>query len=450
MLTNPTNVINSYVPAIRENYISTSIIQNKAQNKLDALKSSNTFINSILGSLNSTLFIVDSKMRLIGFNDNNHLIFTRAEHEVIGFLFGKSCGCANANKNNGICGTTPACKNCNIRGSIVNCIQTKESTRNIPIGHKLFREQNDVKRELMFSTKYISYQEEEMVLVIIDDITELERQKQEIIKSRNEILGSIEYAKRIQQAVLPRKTKLNSVLGDHFVLYKPLNIVSGDFYYAASIGDWRIAIVADCTGHGVPGAFMSLLSITYLKEIIEKDGIVRPDIILNELRNSIIKALRKQNNNLALLEMDKQILEDVVESLSDGLDISVCVRNNKNNELLFAGANSSLYLVRNNEMHEYKGNRMPVGYYLKMDKFSYQKILTQKDDVIYMSSDGYYDQFGGNNGKKLKNKRFKEILVEISSLEMKHQGEKLLEVYNSWKAKEPQIDDVCVIGIRTE
>jgi serine phosphatase RsbU (regulator of sigma subunit) len=437
-----TNISSSYTPISNE--------EDKNLAKLDELKNSNKFINSILQNLNSALFVVDSEARLIGFNDNNHLLFTRAEHEIIGHIFGNTCGCAYAEKYNSLCGTTPKCGSCNIRKTIVSCFKTKEPRKNVPIRHTFINDDEENNKELMFSTKYISFKGQDMVLIIVDDITELENQKKEIIKSKNEIIGSIEYAKRIQQAVLTSKRKLDEILGNHFLLYRPRDIVSGDFYFATNVGDWKIALVADCTGHGVPGAFMSLLSITYLREIIEKDKITRPDIILNELRKSIMNALYRRNNNLVLMNLDESSLDDVIESLSDGLDASICSLNTKTRELLFAGANNSLYRVRNKKLEEIKGDRMPVGYYLKMDKFSFHRISLKKGDKVYMSSDGFPDQFGGSEGKKLKHKRFKEMLLEMSPLPMKDQGIKLLEAYESWKGNNDQIDDVCVIGIEAQ
>ncbi len=359
--------------------------ENKPLAKLDALKTSNNFINSILQNLNSTLFVIDSNHKLIGFNDNNHLLFTDTENDLIGHLYGNTCDCSNALKYNSICGTTPKCGSCSIRKTIVSCFTTKESKRNIPIDHSFVRNNTTDKKNLMFSTKLISHNGEDLVLIIVDDITDLENQKKEIIQSKNQIIGSIEYAKRIQQAILPMKNKLNRILGEHFLIYKPRDIVSGDFYFVADVGDWKISLVADCTGHGVPGAFMSLLSITYLREIIEKNKITRPDIILNELRKSIMNALYKKNNHIALMDFGETAIEEVIESLSDGLDISICSLNTKTSDLLFAGANNSLYLVRDNELKELKGDRMPVGYYLKMDKFNYTKINLQKNDTRYVS-----------------------------------------------------------------
>lgn len=418
------------------------------ESKMDKLKKSNEFVNSILYNLNSTLFIVDPERRIHSYNDNNNFLFTKSEQEIIGVLFGNSVSCTNAVHYKSDCGTTPKCDACGIRKNIVKCFNSTSPSRNNHLMHEFTKDGSSLQAEFMFSAKHINYKNEIYALIIVDDITELEKQKRKITKQRDEILGSISYAKRIQKAVLPMQSMIKNILEDYFVLYKPRDIVSGDFYFVSQVNDWKIVIVADCTGHGVPGAFMSLLSITFLKKIIEKDEIAQPNMILNELRKDIISALRRENKTLSLIDMNEKTIETIKESLSDGLDISVCAINTKTNEMQFSGANNSVYIIRDKELIEYKGDRMPVGYYLKMDDFSNKSIEMKNGDMVYMSSDGFPDQFGGPKGKKMKYRVFKQLLIDSANLPIKEQSDILYQEFINWKGEHQQIDDVVVLGFK--
>jgi len=257
-------------------------------------------------------------------------------------------------------------------------------------------------------------------------------QRDQIGYQKRHIEDSIMYAKRIQTALIPSLELFSDKL-EHFVLYKPLAIVSGDFYWVSSQVNPQVIISADCTGHGVPGAFMSMLGVTLLNEIINGKHILQPDLIIENLRQGIIKSL-------------KQVAEE--DSIKDGMDIAVCVVDFDKNILWFAGANSPLYLVRGGELIHYRADKMPVAIHYKMEPFTLHKIDLQKGDAFYIFSDGYADQFGGPKQKKFMSMQLRETLVSMAGMPMLKQGERLNEIFEEWRGDSPQIDDVTLIGVR--
>jgi serine phosphatase RsbU (regulator of sigma subunit) len=257
-------------------------------------------------------------------------------------------------------------------------------------------------------------------------------QRDQIAYQKKHITDSIIYAKRIQTALLPSLELFSDKL-EHFVLYKPLSIVSGDFYWVSSKDNLQIIIAADCTGHGVPGAFMSMLGVTLLNEIVNGKNIIMPDQIIENLRNGVIKSL-------------KQVVDE--DTVKDGMDISVCVVDFSMNILWFAGANNPLYLIRGKELIHYRADKMPVAIHYKMQPFTLHRIELQKGDAFYIFSDGYADQFGGPKEKKFMSMKLKETLVEIAEKPMLEQGERLNEVFEEWRGENPQVDDVTLIGVR--
>lgn len=257
-------------------------------------------------------------------------------------------------------------------------------------------------------------------------------QRDQIAYQKKHITDSIMYAKRIQTALIPSLELFSDKL-QHFVLYKPLAIVSGDFYWVSSQGNMQIIISADCTGHGVPGAFMSMLGVTMLNEIVNGKHIIMPDQILENLRQGVIKSLN-------------QVAEE--DSIKDGMDIAVCVVDFDKNILWYAGANSPLYLVRGGELIHYRADKMPVAIHYKMGPFTLHKIDLQKGDAFYIFSDGYADQFGGPKQKKYMSMQLKETLVAMSGKPMLEQGERLNEIFEEWKGDNSQVDDVTLIGVR--
>jgi serine phosphatase RsbU (regulator of sigma subunit) len=259
-------------------------------------------------------------------------------------------------------------------------------------------------------------------------------QRDQIQKQKEEITDSILYARRIQNAVMPPEDFRKMILPEHFILNKPRDIVSGDFYWMGTKNDKIIALAADCTGHGVPGAFMSMLGVSFLNEIVNKSDVIDPGQILNVLRENIIRALHqtgKEGEN------------------KDGMDISLSVIDYIKGEIHFAGAYNPLYILRGSEVLEIKADRMPIGIYLeKNDKFQTQVTAMFKGDVLYMLSDGYVDQFGGPEGKKLKAKPFKELLLTLQGFSMEEQRQKLDDFNKKWMEGYAQIDDILVVGIR--
>jgi len=258
-------------------------------------------------------------------------------------------------------------------------------------------------------------------------------QKDQVEKHRQEITASIKYARRIQTAALPNNNYLTSIIPEHFVLFKPRDIVSGDFYWAGRKENKIIITAADCTGHGVPGAFMSMLGISFLNKIVNEDNILESNEILNKLRDEIINALHQEGS---------------VSETKDGMDMTLCVIDTEKKTLNFSGAFNPLFIVHNNEIKEFKTDRMPVAIYDNMEPFNVHNVELSKGDTIYMSSDGYADQFSSETGKKFMKKRFRKLLLKISPETMEIQKELLEENYQAWRGTERQLDDIVVIGVK--
>lgn len=267
--------------------------------------------------------------------------------------------------------------------------------------------------------------------IISDQKVKVEEQKQIIEEKHKDITDSINYAQKIQTALIISENKLSAKVNNVFVMFKPRDIVSGDFYWYSEKNGYKLLAVADCTGHGVPGAFMSMIGITLLNQIVNEKGIVSPAEILNHLKEGIVSSLNPTGD---------------ISDKRDGMDISVIAWNN--NELYFAGANNPCVAICNNELIDLKPDKQPVGLYEKNEKFTEQKLIMQGLQSIYLFTDGIVDQFGGTEGKKLKLKLFRQWLVEISgmnSIEQKHNLENKLI---NWMGKHEQIDDILVIGIK--
>ena len=282
----------------------------------------------------------------------------------------------------------------------------------------------------------------------------LAKQKKEIEDIHYEISESINYAKRLQSAVLPQTEILDKHLSDYFVLFKPKDKVSGDFYWWTHFDNRTVIAVADCTGHGVPGAFMSMLGISYLREIVQKEHISDTGAILNRLREEIINVLKQQG---------------AVDEQKDGMDMAIVFIDHDSKVLKYSGANNPLYLITKEDraiygakkfndlpsFYEFKPDKMPIAIYDKMSDFTTHKVQLKEGDQLYMFSDGFVDQFGGTNefmrqtgGKKFKYKQYRRLLLEGAHKPMLAQRDILNSAFEDWKGTLDQIDDVVVVGIK--
>lgn len=266
----------------------------------------------------------------------------------------------------------------------------------------------------------------------ITDESDLSRE--DLLDQRRELLASIKYASFIQQAILPDKRSVSKILNEFFLLYMPRDIVSGDFYYVSRKEEYIVVAAGDCTGHGVPGALMSIMGVSFLNEILSSRGNIKASTILNLLRERVMNSLHQTGRD---------------EENKDAIDMALCVFDPRNNELQYAGANNPLYHIRKKVLTEIKADNMPVGVHaIEEDSFATQTIKLQKDDVIYIFSDGYADQFGGPNGKKFKYGPLKDLLIDISDKALEKQKETLETVIKDWKGNEEQVDDILVFGIK--
>jgi phosphoserine phosphatase RsbU/P len=255
------------------------------------------------------------------------------------------------------------------------------------------------------------------------------------IEAQNkEITCSLQYASRIQHALLPPNEELKKLLSSYFVLSKPRDIVSGDYYWLASKNDKVIIAVADCTGHGVPGAFMSILGVSFLNEIVNKAVTIRANEILNQLCGQVIKSLHQTGKD---------------DEARDGMEMALCAIDFSKNKLQYSGAFRPLYLIRDGELKEFKGDTMPIGIYEEEDQsFTNTEMMFKKDDIIYLFTDGYVDQFGGPERKKFMSENFKKLLNDIHNKPMPEQKKALEKKFEEWRGEVDQVDDILIVGIK--
>ena len=286
--------------------------------------------------------------------------------------------------------------------------------------------------------------------VIEEQKTVVEKAHHELEEKNKEIMDSITYAKRIQSAILPPTKLVKEYLPQSFILYKPKDIVAGDFYWMETKtgSEWKVEgdenslhkthhsplilfAAADCTGHGVPGAMVSVVCNNGLNRSVREHGLIEPGQILDKTREIVIQEFEKSD-----------------EEVKDGMDISLCALDLNNNKLSWSGANNPLWIIRNNEIIEYKADKQPIGKYAESNPFTTHEIQLQKDDSIYIFTDGYQDQFGGEKGKKFKAAKLRELLLSIQHEPMEIQREIIDQSFETWKGSLEQVDDVCVIGVR--
>lgn len=273
---------------------------------------------------------------------------------------------------------------------------------------------------------------------------EIIRQKAEIQQKNKEITDSITYARRIQEVILPREELISQKLSDYFIFYKPKDIVSGDFYFFNTIAEktrdtgqkkiWIIVAAVDCTGHGVPGAFMSMIGNNVLNQVVIEKEVTSPADALKVINEKVVQSLKQY---------------DAGNSLSDGMDMALCAIDLDNLFMQYAGAHRPLLIIRKGEAHQYKASKYAIGGYHREDKvFNDVNIRLQKGDAVYLFTDGFADQFGGPKGKKFKYKNLVKMLTSVHSLSMQEQKRELEKTFSDWRGDLEQVDDVLVIGIR--
>ncbi|MCX6327482.1 MAG: SpoIIE family protein phosphatase [Bacteroidia bacterium] len=288
-----------------------------------------------------------------------------------------------------------------------------------------------------YNIRRLVKQKDQLQKIVEERTAEVLEQKIEIEAAYGQITDSIQYAQIIQQAVLPASDIIQQSFPEHFVLFKPRNVVSGDFYWYAKVENQIVITVADCTGHGVPGAFMSMLGMSLLKEIVLKEYMTQPDIILRRLRKEIIRSLGQSGK---------------FGEAKDGMDISLCSINLETMEMKWSGAYNPCWIIKEGKLIKLEPDKMPIGISFRMEKFTLHEIKLQKGWIIYLASDGFTDQFGGPLNKKFMVNRFKELLLTISEKPMVEQKEILDITIEQWMGsgnrKREQTDDITVMGIK--
>jgi len=297
---------------------------------------------------------------------------------------------------------------------------------------KLKKRQIELEFEVDSATHEIRMQKE----VVEKQKKEVENQKGIIEETHKEITDSISYARRIQNAILPPYKLIKQYLPESFILYKPKDVVAGDFYWMEKMEGRILIAAADCTGHGVPGAMVSVVCNNGLNRSVREYGLTDPGGILNMTRDIIVQEFEKSENDV-----------------NDGMDIALCKLDFKSPSqtvLHYAGAHNPLWIIRNNEILETKANKQPIGKFHKPQPFTTHTFELQKGDTIYLFSDGYVDQFGGEKGKKFKATKFRKLLLSVQNKPMEEQRVIIDETFEAWKGNLEQVDDVCVIGVRIE
>lgn len=270
--------------------------------------------------------------------------------------------------------------------------------------------------------------------VVEDKRDQLQKQHDLIAEQKGEIEGDLRYSKRIQKSILPTPEAVNSIIPEQFILNIPRNHVSGDFYWIGKHGNRRAIAVADCTGHGISGALMTMAGMAFLNDIMGRNSDLEPNEVLFELRTMVMNLLKQKGEE---------------GEASDGMDISLTMISEDEKKLSFAGANNPLYLIRNGELSAVKGDRMPIGIHLNFDRhFTNHEIDIDKGDIVYLFSDGYADQFGGPRNKKFRYKQFQELLLANYNKDLETQKQILEQSFKEWKGDYQQVDDVLVLGYK--
>ncbi len=399
-------------------------LHEKLTEQYKILEEQEELLKAILSSAKDGIAVIDEHARVEFWN--------RAAEEIFGYKFEEIKGkdvhrlFLSGNKYDEV--------NRKFRNIVANGLERDCFTDELSVYKK-----NGEKVYIELSRSEIRFRNYWKGLAIVRDVTErqkflqqLKEQKISIEAAYRELRESLEYAKTIQKALMmPRIEIIKEFFSDNFVFFLPKDKVSGDFYYATETDEYLIIALGDATGHGVPGALLSMLSIALINNVVLRKDIFSTSSVLNLLRDEIIAVLHQQNI-----------------FAGDGLDLALCVIKKDTLELQFSGAYIPMYLIRNGEVVEFRADRMPLGKYLVEEDFKQYDFQLQKDDIIYMFTDGFVDQIGGERNKKYKRKRFIKFLLTIYQYDLYTQKLKIIEEFKAWKGDNEQIDDVTVIGLK--
>lgn len=307
----------------------------------------------------------------------------------------------------------------------------KPLSKDDTLGHALLKMRDGLsENERVLEQKVVERTEE-----VVKQKEEIELKTKELEILFKQVTDSIHYAKRIQEAILPPNNLVKQILPESFVLYKPKDIVSGDFYWIDKKKEWCYFAAVDCTGHGVPGAFMSIVGYNLLKDILKNTDSMQPSIIMDKMNDGVANTLHTNTTS------GKQT--------KDGMDMTLCALNYDTLELQFSGAFNPLYIIRGNELIQYKADKFPVGMFIgEKQNFTNHSIQLQKGDSIYIFSDGYADQFGGPKGKKFMAGNFRQLLSDVSKLPIERQKTMLNQTIEEWRGNLEQVDDILIIGVK--
>lgn len=263
----------------------------------------------------------------------------------------------------------------------------------------------------------------------------VEQEKNEIVEHSKKLKDSVNYAQHIQTAIMPPIKTVKKLIPDSVIFYLPKDVVSGDFYFVEQAGDYIVFAAVDCTGHGVPGALMSVVGFNFLYQAVAERHIYKPSEILTFLDDGVNNTLRQTGNE---------------SGVKDGMDLGVCTLNTKTLELQYAGAYNPMYYVKKGELTEVKADKLPIGSNIDgvADTYTNHVIQMEKGDAVYLLTDGYADQFGGPNGKKFFYKPLRELLAMHHNKSMEQIHQILLDTFVDWKGNKDQIDDVLILGVR--
>lgn len=376
---------------------------------------------SLVASQSDNVIIITDPQGELNFVNDSFIRFNEASFEEIKLIRGSTIYDISNNPN--------------IRNLVKECVETKKSVTYEVLNVSQKGEQ--VWGSALLTPVFDRKGELTNFIIIETDITERKMAEAIIAQKNEDITSSITYGKRIQEAMLPEISKMKQEFTDCFVLNKPKDIVSGDFYWFDKLGDHVLFAIADCTGHGVPGAFMSMIGIDLLNQIADDRSITTPAEVLHSLDAKIKKALKQTGDS---------------NETTDGMDIAFCEfkKDNSNKVTLnYSGAYRPLWLIRNNELIEFKADKYSIGGDVTADKtFTEYSIQIEKEDVFYMFTDGCIDLFGGNKGKKFRANGLKDVLLKIHQLPMSEQEEIISQIFSEWQGDLEQVDDMLIMGFK--